>query len=137
MCFCQMFSQWSFSSLNVVLMSNKMLLKEQLNWLIVSPIRLKTCRFNGFFFFTCQDARARKIVPSSEVLLAHVNPIRIGRAICPGLSMLLYFHWENEINKVSSQVSFKLLVKLFWKQLFLELLSEAYLSAMELFCGYS
>ena len=136
-----MFSQWSFCSLNVVLMS-KIRWFSKNNWtdcnfFIVLPIRLKTCRFNGFFFFTCQDVRARKIVPSSEVLLAHVNPIRIGRAICPGLSMLLYFHWENEINKVSSQVSFKLLMKLFWKQLFLELLSEVYLSAMELFCGYS
>ena len=118
MCFCQMFSQWSFSSLNVVLMSNKMLLKEQLNWLIVPPIRLKTCRFNGFFFFTCQHVRARKIGRVSVVLHAQVNLIRIGRAICSGLSMLLYFYRENEINKVSSQVSFKLLVKLFWKQPF-------------------
>ena len=73
--------------------------------------------------------RARKIELISEVLRAHVNPFPIGRAICPGLSMLLYF-------KVSSQVSLKLLVKL-ENSYFLEFLSEGYLSVMELFCGNS
>ena len=41
--------------------------------------------------------------------------------------MLLYVHWKNEINKISSQVSFKLFMSFFDKNYSAELLSEAYL----------
>ena len=101
--FCQMFLQWSFNSLNVVLMS-KIRFSSKINW-------------TGWLTFSLFYLLDWKLFVS-QVLRAQVNPIRIGRAICPGLSMLLYFHRENEINKVFSQVFFKLLVKLFWKQLF-------------------
>ena len=52
--------------------------------------------------------------------------------------MLLYFLRKNGINKIASQVSFKLFVKLFYNSCSVELLSEPYLepsrkSAMELF----
>ena len=52
--------------------------------------------------------------------------------------MLLYFHRKNGINKIASQVSFKLFVKFFNNSCSVELLSEPYLepsrkSAMELF----
>ena len=41
--------------------------------------------------------------------------------------MLLYVHWKNEINKTSTQVSFKLFMSFFDKNYSAELLSEAYL----------
>ena len=113
-----MFSQWCFCRLNVVLTS-KIRCSSKNNWtdcnlFITLPIRLKACRFNGVFL-TFQDVRARKIGRIWEVLRAWARPISIVRAIFPGLGMLLYFH---RINEISSQVSFKLFVKHFWKQLF-------------------
>ena len=56
------------------------------NFLIVLPIRLKTCRLNGFLFFTRQNVRTQKIVRISEVLRVQVRPIGTGQAICPGLT---------------------------------------------------
>ena len=41
--------------------------------------------------------------------------------------MLLYFHSKNEINKITSQVFFKLFVKLFGNSYSAELFSDAYL----------
>ena len=40
------------------------------DFFIVLPIRLKTCRFNGFFCFTGQNVRVRKIGCISEVFRA-------------------------------------------------------------------
>ena len=57
-------------------------------------------------------------------------------------NMLLYFNRENQISKISSQLSFKLFVKFFDNSYFTELLSKAYLelswtSTMEFFCKNS
>ena len=52
----------------------------QCTFFIVLPIRLKKCRYNTFFF-TRQEVHAPTIGRVSEVL-------RIGRAICPGLSSI-------------------------------------------------
>ena len=57
-------------------------LEIHLNYFIVLPIRLKTCRFN---VFTKQNVRAREIGRVLEVLCARACSIGIGRAICPGL----------------------------------------------------
>ena len=51
------------------------------NFFIVLPIRLKTCKYNGYE----QNVRARKIGLVSEILRARVRPIGIGPAICPRL----------------------------------------------------
>ena len=42
-------------------------------------------------------------------------------------SILLYFNRENQVSKISSQLSFKLFVKFFDNSYFTELLSKAYL----------
>ena len=56
------------------------------NFFIVFPIRLKNCRSNGFFFFTRQNVRARKIGCVSDVFRALTRPIGIGYASCPDLT---------------------------------------------------
>ena len=56
------------------------------HFFIVLLIWLKVCRSNGFFFFTKQNVRSRKIGCVSEVLHARTHLIGIGWAICPDLS---------------------------------------------------
>ena len=63
-------------------------------------------------------AQSSKIVRNSwQVLEKHIW-MNSGLIKMQFFIMLLYFHRKNEINKIASQVSFKLFVKLFWWQLF-------------------
>ena len=51
------------------------------NFFIVLPTRLKTCRSNGFLFFTRQNVRARKVGRVSEVLRTRARPVGMAYAI--------------------------------------------------------
>ena len=73
------------------------------NFFIVLPIRLKTCRFNDFLFFTMQNMHSRKIGRVSEILGTQARPIGIGRAISPGLDS---YHQKMNI-RVASRKSLK------------------------------
>ena len=55
------------------------------NFFTVFSIRLKTCRPNGFLFFTRQNVRSGKIGRVSVVLRSRAHLIGIGRGVCLGL----------------------------------------------------